>query len=225
MLHHLSRLIVAAAVALASSGIGLVQAQTESGPHGPVPRGDAPRLDPHGPNPHWVEPSPEARRHFGRNPSLDFLFGALKAAPDDASAKSVEDRIWARWLTSNSDTVTLLMARAKSAVESNDLGLAVRLLDAVIELAPNYVEARNRRATVFFLDGDYAGALVDLRMVLAREPRHFGALAVLGRIMQEIGDDQHALEAYRRAAEIYPRFKGIDDKIKSLSAKVDGREI
>src|SRR5882724_6653148 len=35
-----------------------------------------------------------------RTRNLDFLFGALKAAPDADSAKLVEGRIWALWLAS-----------------------------------------------------------------------------------------------------------------------------
>lgn len=202
----------------------LVAAQ--SNPHGPnPPQGRSPHTTPRA-NPHWVEPSPDAlRRRGGPTRSLDFLFGALKVAPDDESAKTIEDRIWAQWLASGSDTVNLLMNRAKSAVEGNDLDLAIRLLDAVTEIRPQYVEAWNRRATVFFLKKDYGSALVDLRKVLSLEPRHFGALAGLGMILQDIGDEKHALDAYRRAVEVHPRLKGMDEKIKGLTEKVDGRDI
>src|ERR1700749_3047068 len=48
---------------------------------------------------------------------LDFLFGALKAAPDEASAKHVEARIWAIWMQTPSDTAALLMVRAKAAMD------------------------------------------------------------------------------------------------------------
>src|SRR5215467_5836520 len=51
-----------------------------------------------------------------RSRGLEFLFGALKAAPDDASARAVEARIWALWLQTPSDTAALLMSRAKAAM-------------------------------------------------------------------------------------------------------------
>ena len=64
-----------------------------------------------------------------RTRNLDFLFGALKAAPDADSAKQVEARIWALWMASGSDTANLLMTRAKTAIEANDLDLAIELLE------------------------------------------------------------------------------------------------
>ena len=157
--------------------------------------------------------------------NLDFLFGALKAAPDDASAKHIEDRIWALWLASGSDTCNLLMTRVKTAVDAENYDLAIRLLDAIIELKPKYVEAWNRRATVFFLKKDYGSAIADLRQVLTREPRHFGALSGLGAMLQDIGDEKDALEAYRRALAVHPRLNGITEKVKVLVEKVEGRDI
>ena len=82
-----------------------------------------------------------------RTRGLDFLFGALKAAPDEASAKHVEARIWALWMQTPSDTAALLMARAKAAMDAQQLDVALKLLDAVIKLRPDYAEAWNRRAT------------------------------------------------------------------------------
>jgi tetratricopeptide (TPR) repeat protein len=157
--------------------------------------------------------------------NLDFLFGALKAAPDDASAKHIEDRIWALWLASGSDTCNLLMTRVKTAVDAENYDLAIRLLDAIIELKPKYAEAWNRRATVFFLKKDYGSAIADIRQVLTREPRHFGALSGLGTMLQDIGDEKDALAAYRRALAVHPRLNGIADKVKALTEKVEGRDI
>src|SRR3979411_2493466 len=44
-----------------------------------------------------------------RTRGLDFLFGALKAAPDEASAKHVEARSWCMGLQTPSDSTALLM--------------------------------------------------------------------------------------------------------------------
>ncbi len=171
----------------------------------------------------WVRPRNVSRGEVTY--SLDTLFGALKIAPDDSSAKAIEDRIWSVWLASGSDTCTLLMTRAKAAADEKNYDLSVKLLNAIIAIKPSYIEALNRRATVYYLMKDYGHALADIREVLAKEPRHFGALSGLGLILQDIGDDKHALEAYRKALAIDPHLEHIPDVVKSLTEKVEGREI
>lgn len=157
--------------------------------------------------------------------SLDTLFSALKIAPNDASAKAIEDRIWSVWTASGSDTCNLLMSREKAASDAKEYDLAIRLLDSVVALKPDYVEAWNRRATIYYLKQDYPHALADLAEVLAREPRHFGALSGLGLILQEIGDDKDALDAYRKALAIDPHLENVPETVRTLTDKVEGREI
>jgi tetratricopeptide (TPR) repeat protein len=157
--------------------------------------------------------------------NLDRLFEALKVAPDDASAKYVENRIWAIWLASASDTANLLMGRVKAAVDAEDYDLAIKLLNAVIDIKPDFVEAWNRRATVYYAKKEFGRALADILEVLVREPRHFGALSGLGIIMQELGDDKRALDALRRALAIHPHLEHIPDLVKKLTDKIDGRDI
>jgi tetratricopeptide (TPR) repeat protein len=157
--------------------------------------------------------------------SLDTLFNALKIAPDEATAKAIEDRIWAIWISSGSDTCNLLMSRVKDATDDRDYDLAIKLLDAIVTIKPDYVEAWNRRATLRYIKHDYGLALADIREVLAREPRHFGALAGLGLILQDIGDDKHALQAYQAALAIDPHLPNLPDVVKTLREKVEGRDI
>src|SRR5713226_3083835 len=167
---------------------------------------------------------PRAQRG-DKTQNLDRLFEALKVAPDDESAKYIENRIWAIWLASGSDTANLLMGRVKTAIDGKDVDLAIRLLNAVIEIKPDFLEAWNRRATLYYMKKDFARAIEDIREVLAREPRHFGALAGLGIILQEFGDDKRALDAFRRALAVHPHLERIPDLVKKLSDKIDGREI
>ncbi|MEA2829597.1 MAG: hypothetical protein QOF22_345 [Bradyrhizobium sp.] len=160
-----------------------------------------------------------------RTRGLDFLFGALKAAPDEASAKHVEARIWALWTQTPSDTTALLMSRANAAIGAQHMDVALKLLDAVVKLHPDYVEGWNRRATLFYLQNDYAHSLKDIEQVLVREPRHFGALAGLGMIMQDIGDEKRALDAFRKALAVNPYLEKVPELVKTLSEKVEGRDI
>lgn len=157
--------------------------------------------------------------------NLDFLLGALKVAPDKDSAKALEGQIWALWAATPSDTAALLMTRVRLAIEGKDIDVALKLLDAVVKLQPDYIEGWNRRAMLHYLQHDYTGAMEDIRQVLRREPRHFGALAGLGLILQDTGDDKHALDAFRRALAINPHLDKIPDLVKSLTEKVEGRDI
>ena len=153
-----------------------------------------------------------------RTKGLDFLFGALKAAPDEASARHVEARIWAMWMHTPSDTAALLMSRAKAAMDGQKSDVALKLLDSVIKLRPDYTEAWNRRATLHYLRNDYVRSLEDIQQVLAREPRHFGALAGLGMIMQDLGEE-------KRALAVDPYLEKVPDIVRSLTEKVEGRDI
>ena len=169
------------------------------------------------------KPPQVARADRFRN--LDFLFEALKLAPDDTTAKAIEERIWTVWGVSRSDTTNLLMTRVKTAIEAKDLDLAIELLNAIVKIKPDYVEAWNRRATIYYMKKDYGHSIADIREVLKREPRHFGALSGFGLILQDIGDDKQALEVYRRALAVYPRLQRIPDLVKTLQEKVEGRDI
>lgn len=192
-------------------GIGLASPAGAQNPSGP-PLAEPPA---HVPKPQQGD----------RARNLEFLLGALKVAPDETTAKAIEDRIWALWQASESDTVDLLMTRVKQASDAGNYELALRLLDAIIEIRPEFVEAWNRRATIFFLKKDFSDSLSDIEHVLAKEPRHFGALAGLGTILEEVGDDKHALEAYRKALAVHPHLKGVEEHVKSLADKVEGRDI
>src|SRR5580704_4171380 len=203
-----------AAFLAAAAGLGLAPAVAETD--------DAPGAVDKLPNaPDKLPKPPKGDR--ARN--IDFLFEALKAAPDEDIAKQVESRIWAIWLASGSDTADLLMSRVKAAIEAKDTRLAIQLLDSIIEIKPDYIEAWNRRATLFFAIKDYGRAMADIQEVLNREPRHFGALAGLGMILEEVGENKQALDAYRKALAVNPHMQKIPEQVKALSEKVEGRDI
>jgi tetratricopeptide (TPR) repeat protein len=206
--------LVSAVAIMTAAPIGAVRAQTIT------PPAEGRAIEP------MQAPKDLPRAQQGdRTRNLEFLFGALKVAPDAESAKQVENRIWALWLASGSDTATLLMTRVRTAIEAKDLDLAIELLNAIVKIKPDYVEAWNRRATIHYQRKEFGQSLEDIREVLSREPRHFGAMSGLGMILQEFGDDRRALNVFRRAIEIHPNLPKIPELIKGLTEKVEGRPI
>ena len=167
----------------------------------------------------------QQKKKLDRAQQLDGLFAALKAAPNANIAKAIAARIDAALLVTESDTLNLLMVRARTTIEAKEFPVALELLDAAIGINPRYTEAWAQRATVYFVQKDYYRALADLRVVLAQEPRHYQALAGLGIILQDLGEDKRALEAFRRALEINPHIENVPDLVKRLRLKVEGREI
>ena len=239
-------LFVAALLATIPAASALAQAPNAQAPNAQAPEvkppdGTEPKVDPSPepkiappeppigpkPEPKLVEPPANLPRPQAGDPNIniDKLFEALKIAPTEESAKYVENRIWALWLAAGGDTSNLLMGRVKTAMEKKELDVALKLLNAIIDLKPDFVEAWNRRATVYFNNRDYVSAIEDIHEVLMREPRHFGALSGLGTIMQELGEDKAALEAYRRALAVHPKLEKIPELVKKLTEKVEGREI
>lgn len=158
------------------------------------------------------------------DPELDALFTQLADAADDTSAQNVEARIWTHWADSGSPTVNVLLERANAAENAGDSELALRFLDQASDLAPDFAEPWNRRASMAYDAEDYSGAIAAIQEVLKREPRHFGALGGLGLIYEELGQDRAALEAFRAALAIHPHYETAVQGVRRLEPKVDGRD-
>jgi tetratricopeptide (TPR) repeat protein len=158
------------------------------------------------------------------DPALDALFTELRAADDESAAAAVEARIWAHWADSGSATVDVLLERAAAAESAGDPELAVRFLDQASALAPDYAEPWNRRASLAYEAEDYAGAISAIQETLKREPRHFGALAGLGLIYEELGQERSALEAFRAALAVNPHYEAAKRGVSRLEPRIDGRD-
>lgn len=153
------------------------------------------------------------------------LYARLAKATDQDEAQGIAGALERQWLFTTSDTAGLLMTRALGAIQRNELPLALELLDKLTVLEPKWAEAWNKRATVRFMADDYPGSMQDISQVLALDPNHFGALMGMGTILQRSGNDKRALEAYRRAHEVYPALDSVKRVIDTLAPAVDGRDI
>jgi tetratricopeptide (TPR) repeat protein len=160
-----------------------------------------------------------------REKTLSDLYALLATADDEESAKAITDAIERVWLYSGSATIDLLMERSIKAMSEKKVDLALKLLDHVVELAPDYTEAWNRRAYVHFVRNDIERALGDLRRTLALDPHHFKALDGLGQIMREIGQKKAALRAFKELLDVHPYWSGAKQAVEELEREVDGQGI
>lgn len=156
---------------------------------------------------------------------LDELYARLAQAPDEATANQVAGAVEQLWQHSGSPTADLLVARAVAAAEAGNRALAMKLLNAAVELQPDYTEAWNRRAYLHYLDDDYKRALGDLRRVLALDPRHFKALEGLGNLLQHLGEKKAALEAYESVLKVHPHLPDARKARDTLKIEVEGQGI
>jgi tetratricopeptide (TPR) repeat protein len=159
------------------------------------------------------------------DPALDELFSDLLAAPTAAEAAVVEQQVWQTWGQSGSATVDILIERADAAEAAGDKPLALRFVNQATELAPSYAGGWYRRSILRYDADDRAGAITDIRETLKREPRHFGALAGLGMIYEDMGQEKAALEAYRAALEIHPFLDAAKQGVSRLEPKIEGQDL
>lgn len=158
------------------------------------------------------------------DPQLDALFAQLAQAPDDAAASRIESQVWSHWADSGSPTVNILVERAAAAENEGDPELAERFLEQASDLAPGFAEPWNRRANLAYRAHDYPGAIAAIQETLRREPRHFGALAGLGLIYEELNQPRAALDAFRAALAIHPHYEVARQGVRRLEPRIDGRE-
>lgn len=159
------------------------------------------------------------------DPRLDTLFAQLKQVQTPPEAQAIELQIWSAWLETDSPTVALLMHRTLQAMNEGRLEDSLRVLDDVVQIAPNFAEGWNKRATVLYLLDRYQESLVDVERTLELEPRHFGALSGRGLIYEALGEEAKALEAYERALEVNPHLPHARNEVKRLKKKVRGEKI
>ncbi|MCO7726739.1 tetratricopeptide repeat protein [Brucella intermedia] len=148
---------------------------------------------------------------------LDKLFADLRRTTDEAKARRIASQINTLWSQSGSATVDLLMQWANAAMLERRYPSAIDFLNEAIALDPEYAEAWNRRATVYFLQKDYAHAMYDINRTLELEPRHYGALTGMAAILRLRGLKEQALKAYEQALIVYPMMRDAQKNFNDLA--------
>ncbi len=194
-------------------------AQAQAPPSPPATGPSAEKQAP--PEPHAEAPTTLEQR----SALLATLYGRLAAAQSAEEAEPVTQAIERLWAYSGSPTADLLAERAATATQSSRHDLALKLLDATIDLQPDFAAAWSQRAYVYYLKNDYKRALGDLRRVLALDPNHYRALEGLAQILAEIGEKKAALEAYKKLLAVHPFAAGARASFEELNREVEGQGI
>jgi tetratricopeptide (TPR) repeat protein len=169
-----------------------------------------------------TEPLADADQKDARLPAL---FDALKAAQTVEAARPVEMQIWSIWTDSDNAEVNRLMAEGISAMNVADAKTALKDFTRVVEIAPDFAEGWNKRATLFYLLGQFDASMADIDRTLELEPRHFGALSGLGLIQMTLEHDEQAVDAFERALSIHPQMTGPRVNIEVLKERIKSKSI
>jgi tetratricopeptide (TPR) repeat protein len=133
------------------------------------------------------------------------LFQQLKAAPDQAAALEIEAKIWTIWLEANDPAIDQLMTEGTEALDRRKFGTALEKFNAIIEQKPDFAEGWNKRATLYYMMGNYQQSLADIDRTLELEPRHIGAISGLGLVNLKLDREEAAADAFQRVLAIDPQ--------------------
>ena len=155
---------------------------------------------------------------------VDALLAEL-ADPATENWEEIESQIQDLWSRSGSRSMDLLLQRGREALEAEDYRAAVEHFTALTDHAPEFAEGWNMRATAFFLQDEHGLSLADIGRALSLNPNHFGALAGLGIVLEELEDYPNALAAYRAAYDLNPHHENVEEAIARLTRRVEGWDI
>jgi tetratricopeptide (TPR) repeat protein len=150
------------------------------------------------------------------DPRLPDLFDQLKVAENASDAGMIEIRIWDIWNEHADPEIAEMMFFALDELGGNQYGLALQSFTEIIELAPDFSEAWNMRATTHFLLGNYRESEQDIMRTLELEPNHFGALSGLGQVYVATEQFYDARAVLRRALLVNPTMPGVIANLEAL---------
>ena len=146
---------------------------------------------------------------------------ALKG--DDAGlAATAEATLWRTWCQSQNSEADRIFRAGIDAMQQGKLEEAEAEFARVIEIAPDFAEGWNKRATVRFMRKDFAGSIADCQKTLARNPSHFGASSGQGLCHMSRGEYREAAVCFRRALEIHPHLNAVRHNLALAEAEGGG---
>jgi tetratricopeptide (TPR) repeat protein len=150
-----------------------------------------------------VAPQPPVDPAKKQAEEIDRLFGQLQQK-DLVNAGSRIAKIWTLWSLNQSPMAEVLLAQSDKALKDSAYGTAETMLNTLLGAYPDYTEAMNKRAMVYFNQKRFDEAMTDLDAVLDQEPRHFGALAGRAAVFHAKGQFTQAAASLKDALAVNP---------------------
>ena len=150
------------------------------------------------------------------DPALDDLFEQLAITTSDEEASNITREIWQRWTANDDPDVSQLMQIGIRALNYSTYRKALQSFDRVIEIAPEFAEGWNKRATLYYHIKEYRRSMDDIKKTLRLEPRHFGAWSGLGLVSIAQENYAGALAAFKKALSINPHISNIRRYVQKL---------
>ena len=150
------------------------------------------------------------------DPALDRLFERLTITTSEEEASNITREIWQRWTANDDPEVSQLMQTGVRALNYSTYRRALQSFDRVIEMAPEFAEGWNKRATLYYHIKEYRRSIDDIKETLRLEPRHFGAWSVLGLVSIAQENYSGALAAFKKALSINPHIANIRRYVQKL---------
>ena len=154
------------------------------------------------------------------DPRLNTLFESLQHPESTNSHDKIIEEIWLVWNEIDNPYTQRIMDSMPLYFASQKYIEALEGLHKIIEEFRNYSEAYNKRATIFFILGRYSSSMVDIKNTLDLEPRHFGALGGMARILIYYEKYHDAIEVYNKMKLIMPHDETIDIKINIVKENI-----
>jgi tetratricopeptide (TPR) repeat protein len=153
----------------------------------------------------------------GTMADLPVLARALRD-PDPLVRAFTESAMWSVWSRSGDADVDRLFAIGVEQMSQRALQAAADTFSQVIRLRPEFAEGWNKRATVYYLMGEYGKSLADCDEVMARNPYHWGALSGYGMIYLRLDQPDRALGYLEQALAVNPNLRSVEQTIDMLRA-------
>ncbi len=134
---------------------------------------------------------------------IDQLLQDLKNT-DEVARQRATSELWQLWFAEKGEIGRELLRRSQSFLDRRNVQKAEQLLTETIKNYPDFAEAWNRRAVLYFSLERYEQARQDCEQVIQLIPYHFGALHGLGLCLLALGEYQEAIAAFRKALEVQP---------------------